>query len=206
MPAKSKKQEIEKEEIVKLSEFETYAKNPFMLSLVVPKRGKIIKVSKENVSLTNIKTGESSESEMAFMAITEKVDKEEFVKIYKKNIQDMFNLSMQGFKIFGYFLSATQISKDIVAFSYKKCMEYTNYKSKNSVNVGLTDLMNNKFIAKSEVPNMYFLNPSFFFNGDRIVLVKEYIKEGSKIKSVFQSTPETEISNSNFYPENVEEV
>lgn len=201
MPNKSNKKEKEEIETIKLSEFETYDKNPFMLSLVVPKRGKIMKVSKENISLTNIKTGESSESEVAFMAITEKVDKEEFVKIYKRNIQDMFNLSIQGYKIFGYFLSATQISKDIVAFSYKKCMEYTSYKSKNSVNIGLTNLINNKFIAKSEVPNMYFLNPSFFFNGDRILLVKEYIKEGSNLKTVFQSTPESEIINNSFYPE-----
>lgn len=188
-------------EITKLSEFKTFAKNPFIANLIIPKKNKVVKISTNVLPLVDTNTGELSE--MAFIGIREKVDKEQFVKIFKNSIQEMFSLSIQGIRVFGYFLSATQISTDLVVFSYKSCMEYTHYKSKNSINLGLTELMNNGFIAKSEIPNMYFLNPSIFFNGDRMMLVKEYVKEGTvTAKRLFDEPTNQEILD--FIPKNEE--
>ena len=53
-------------------------------------------------------------------------------------------------------------------------MKYTNYKSKNSILSGLSELLENRFIARGSNPYKYYLNPTIFFNGDRLTLVKHF--------------------------------
>jgi len=46
-----------------------------------------------------------------FMGLRKRVDTEEFVKIYKAQIQALFELSNRAIKVFGYFMDALRISK-----------------------------------------------------------------------------------------------
>jgi len=40
----------------------------------------------------------------------------------------------------------------------------------------MTNLIEKKFIAESQIQSLYFINPDFIFNGDRLSLVKTFIK------------------------------
>ena len=43
--------------------------------------------------------------------------------------------------------------------------------------VGFASLVKAGIIARSEMPNMYFINPLIVFNGNRITFAKTYIKK-----------------------------
>ena len=129
--------------------YPTHKSNPYLSTLVVPSRNKTIAISNKQLSLFDSKTGEEIESGVNFMGIRKRVDTEEFVKIYKGQIKAMFDLSNRAFKAFGYFMEATKISTDVVIFDLEECMDYTGYKSKNTLNLAITELLEKEFIART---------------------------------------------------------
>lgn len=161
-----------------LRDFPIHKKNPYLAELVIDKRDKLIGRSAKNVSILNESTGELENT--AFVGFRKSVDKEEFVKIYKSHIKSIFELSVAGIRLFGYFLNATKISNDMILFDVDECLEYTKYKSKNSINLGMSELLNNNFVAKSHLKNVYYINPAIFFNGNRMVVVTEYTYKAPK--------------------------
>ena len=65
---------------------------------------------------------------------------------------------------------------------------------------GMRELTEKGFIAATTVQGLYWLNPSFVWNGDRLAFVKEYRKASNKPKAeqidtktidMFEALPET---------------
>lgn len=166
------------DEIMKgVKEFPTYDENPYVHNLIVPSRNKTIAMSNKQLSLFD-REGTEVES-INFMGLRKRVDTEEFVKIYKAQIQALFELSNRAIKVFGYFMDALRISNDLVVFDIKECKRYTGYSSKESVIRGVAELLEKQFIARTDVHYKYYINPSKFFNGDRLVLFEDVVKKGS---------------------------
>lgn len=173
-----------------LTDHPTYSKNPYMSSLVVPSRNKTIAVSNHQLSLFDAKTGELHEEGIGFMGLRKRVDTEEFVKIYKGQIQSLFELSARAIKVFGYFMDASRISSDMVIFEFDDCMNYTGYKSKNTITLALSELLDKEFIARTSSYFKYYINPAKFFNGDRLVLFQDIVRKGSKAdKALSENDP-----------------
>jgi hypothetical protein len=62
-------------------------------------------------------------------------------------------------------------------------MEYTGYNAKKTILNALSELLENKFIARGSNPYHYFINPTIFFNGDRLIFLEQYEVAGKeKIK------------------------
>jgi len=169
---------VEKEEKEKgLISYPKNKENPFMANLVVPQRNGMAVVSKKSIPIVDSETGEVEE---IFMHIKQKVDKEMFVKLFKSQIQTIFDLTRLGYKIFGYFLNATRINEDMVHFDLEECMEKTGYKSTRSVFEGLAELCKKDIVAKGKTHTLYYINPAIFFNGNRMVVVQDYYMKGSR--------------------------
>ena len=50
---------------------------------------------------------------------------------------------------------------------------------------GITDLLKHEFIAETMQTGVYFVNPTYIFNGDRLALVKEFIlTEGEYLQTI----------------------
>ena len=163
-----------------VTKYPTHKRNPYVSSLVVPSRNKTIAISNQQLGLFDAKTGEEMSESVSFMGLRKRVDTGEFVKIYKNQMKTLFDLSKRAYTIFGYFIDATRINKDTVFFNYEDCMKYSGYKSKNTLNLGITELLEKEFIARTSNHYMYYINPAKFFNGDRLVLFQEVIKKGSQ--------------------------
>lgn len=56
-------------------------------------------------------------------------------------------------------------------------MEYTGYKSDTSIRIGLTNLLENKIIARGRKAVFYYINPMVVFNGNRITFAKTFVKK-----------------------------
>jgi len=153
----------------KLNEVNPFLENTF---LHIEKGDKVLFFGHGNEMMIDRETGEPLAHSV--FAKKTKVDKAQFAKIYTSNIANMFGLSKTGIKIFGYVLKSIKPNSDMFIFSYKKCMEITGYKSKKSITDGLKELIDNEFIARGENQYMYFINPTVFFNGDRISFIQQY--------------------------------
>lgn len=170
------KMSIKKEKGIR--EFPVHTTNPYLPNLIVPSKKRTISIaSDKSLGLLDFETGVITDT--AFIGIRKRVDSEEFVKIFKGQIQALFELSTAAMRVFGYFMDATRFGKDSIYFSIKECMQYTKYKSQNSINIGISELLAKEFVAKSDKQNIFFINPSKFFNGDRMVMFNDYIKKGT---------------------------
>jgi hypothetical protein len=171
---------------------ERYKDNPFLENMLVPVKGKQIQLSKlgrdENV-LVNQNTGEIQGTHVTTY---KKVDSEQFIKLFTANIGMTFNLSAAGIKTFSVLLWVVQndaIAKDTVYLDAMVLSDFieshaTNKKPLNlsitTYKRGLNELEKAQIIAKTMRKGVYFINPNFVFNGDRVAFTTLIERKKSK--------------------------
>ena len=174
----------------KISVFNKHKESPFLSELLeinIDKRRRLIAGKNPNM-IVNSDTGEVEGTQI--FAVSEKVDREQFTKIYRKGITQMFNLSKSGIKVFGYMTLIAKPNKGDVIFEIDSCKEYTGYKTDKPVLKGLAELIENGFIARSKHYYRYFINPNMFFNGSRVAFIKMYqISDKSPRKITSENVP-----------------
>jgi hypothetical protein len=172
-----------------IGHFPLNEKNPFMSNLLVPKKKKtqFIGIMDDlNESSKVIVDTETAEIEPIVIGMTVEVDKQEFVKIYTGQLGMLFDLSKTALKVLSFIWEAQEFG-DVIILNIESCLKFTGFKHKNSVNWGLTELMEAEIIAKGPVANVYYTNPAIFYKGDRLVLIKEYRRKHtplSKLKKI----------------------
>lgn len=157
-----------------------YKTNPFLEDMVIPVKGKQVKLSrlgKDQNVLVNHNTGEHYGTHVTTF---KKVDGEQFVKLFTANIAMTFDLSSAGIKAFSVLLWVVQnnaLAKDEVDLDVLVLEEFTAAHSENDPPLrlspatfrrGISELESAKIVAKTMRQGRYFINPNFLFNGDRI--------------------------------------
>ena len=127
--------------------------------------------------------------------IVTEIDKEEFVKLYTKNMRVFFDLKPTTQRLLQVVLKAVQDAPnaDCIYMHWLSVEEYLQLHglkmSKASFHNALNELLAKKFIAKSIEPHKFWINPHLFFNGDRMTFVREYrIKKEQEIKDITEKT------------------
>ena len=155
-----------------------YETNPFYADMLVPVKQRQVQLSrlgKDNNIIINESTGETQGT-----AITtyRKVDSEQFVKIFTSNIKLIFELTAAGNKAFTVLLWTVQnqaLSKDVVILDVHTLDKFMKHQSDDNLKLsretfkrGLSELTKAQIIARTLRQGVYFINPNFVFNGDRI--------------------------------------
>ena len=171
------------------SDFPEMSHNPFIcllnddLQLRLVKKGYSGDVSSAISTYVNEDTGERTQIKESkggsVFSEFKYVDPNEFTKIYKKNLKEMFSLSSTALKLFGYFIGQLD-HKDrdgMVYMSLQDGIDFCEYgdNSKSLVYRGLIELILKGFICKTNRPWAFYVNPKYIHNGDRIAVFKEYI-------------------------------
>ncbi len=163
--------------------------NPWSKTLVqTMKRGhKITGFASAQHSLVNNKTGETTDGG-AIIGNRKIVDKEEFVKFFGAGLVEAFSLSKTAKDVFLTILHA-YIGKntlsgrpDQIYLTYPVAKEELAYKkARATFTSGLNELCVKQFMAPVENrEGFYWLNPNLFYKGDRMLIVKDYVVEGSE--------------------------
>jgi len=162
----------------KVTKYEYNKENPFLEDTIVHvvKGYKTIVMGKGKDTDLVVNSDGEIKGHSVFMKKI-KVDKAEFRKLFISNIAYFFGLSKSGIRVFGYIASITRINKDSVFIDFDDCMEFTGYKSKKTILTGLSELLENSFIARGKNPYHYFVNPTIFWNGDRISFLEQIVKQ-----------------------------
>lgn len=157
-----------------ITSYKVNTENPFvddLFQIEISSRKKLLS-SKTPSMIINGETGEVEGTQV--LAIFEKVDREQFTKIYRKGLMAMYDLSKAGIRVFSYIASMAKPNRDTVIFDIDDCKEFTGYKTHPPINTGLSELVESGFIARTKKHYMYFINPTMFFNGNRYVFMKAY--------------------------------
>jgi len=181
-------------EYVSLKSFTANVENPFLFDiskdLVIYKRNKMSGKTKDLVIVQEA-TGEI-EGKLTMLAV-EEYDREVFGKVYLKNMQMFLDLTPAGNKMFWYVFSRIKPNQDYFLFDLTDCKQFTKYKSKVQIVKGLTNLIEKGVIARSTKSYMYFFNPAFIFNGDRVNFVKQIRRKAENKNQLSLEMEETQI-------------
>lgn len=176
-----------------IKEFEMNRENPFLKEAVEQIQQNVVKKYK-TATKTDQKailqafdpdTGEVLGHTQFIRQI--EVDEQQFAKLYLSQFSSFFDLKPQAIKVFGYILQQLIPNRDEFMFFLDDCMSYTGYKSDTSIRIGLTNLLQNKLIARGRADNLYFINPMIAFNGNRVTFAKTYVKKQNKEKAKLNS-------------------
>jgi hypothetical protein len=179
----------------KLTQFPSNSENPFLLELLssVKKGTKKILAGKANDTvLLDVATGELKGHNV--LMIEYPIDKTKFTKLYEDGIRVIYGLSKTALRVFSYIAKSIQPDKDFIYFDTADCAKEVGFKAAISVTQGLSELIENKFIARTEKTYKYYINPNMFFNGDRLTIIKTYKKDTSTSEpKTTESLPETKL-------------
>ena len=110
----------------------------------------------------------------------QEVDKTHFLKLYLDGIKALTGLSTAGMKVFmlvyNKVTSNEGFNKDIIMLNYEMLSDDEKKKfSLRTFQRGITDLINLEFLAETMQSGVYFINPTYIYNGNRLAIVNEYI-------------------------------
>ena len=164
----------------------SYSENPWAqdLATTVKQGNKITGFATNRHALINQNTGEMS-GDMAVVGVQKVVDKEEFVKFFGAGIVEVFDLTKTGKDLFKAILwnyLDNKMQPDKIYINYAALKEDYGYsKTRQTFSNGLAELLQKGFLAPVENrENLYWVNPHLFYKGDRIRLIKEYVREGTQ--------------------------
>ena len=157
-----------------------YKENPFLGDMIIPIKDRQVRLSnlgREANILVNQSTGEVRGTHVTTY---KRVDGEKFVKLFTANMALTFDLSTQGIKAFTVLMWAIQnqaIAKDEIYMDTHAREDFIKFHRGKSKALrlsqatfarGLAELTKAQIIAKTIRQGVYWINPNFVFNGDRI--------------------------------------
>ena len=164
-----------------VSDYEEFELNPFLSKMSISSDRKRKYDYKTGKDAADPETGEVLETYIETVYLEER-DNASFVKIFKDNIKNCFSLSVTGIKMLEYFMGEAKINKDQVFFDVKTAQNVCKFVSRTSVYKGLINLLDKDIVARVKGKNnFYFINIHVFFNGDRLVVIKDYRRSKGEI-------------------------
>ena len=139
--------------------------NPFSYSVIIPVR----RISTN----TYIKDEEGIKT-----TLYKDLDNQQNVKIFKGdgNKEVVFGLSSKAKDLFLWLLFETKTGCDYIKFDSVKYMEDLGISSRTTITQAIAELCKVCFICKSPLAGYYWINPRFFFSGDRTIKYKANCK------------------------------
>ena len=167
----------EKEHNKSKRKVQRYASNPFISNAMVNTKTGVKRISSkggDRMMVVSESTGEIMAPAGFWQA--QEVDKTQFVKLYVNGVKAFKELTGAGTKVFEVLYMKVQagIGKDQLMLTFPNLDQSINPMSEATFYRGMRELIEKGFIAESTVPGIYYLNPDYLWNGDRLAFVKEF--------------------------------
>ena len=128
-----------------------------------------------SLGYANIDIERQQENISAQIAITQKVDRETFIKVFRESIRYIAQLSRTAQQVLWYIMDNLPQNKSYVVIDNMTVMDFCKFKHRKSVRDGVVELLEKNFLTRTTVPKKFWVNPLIVFNGNRITYAKEYI-------------------------------
>lgn len=154
--------------------------NPSISSVPMTQKEIPFKFETDNqLMLVNANTGEMVGSGTAAFLKRSTVDNSQFMKVYFGQLKAMYDLTKTAQHVFMIVWDQVQSNKDQDKILLKPVMAKMLgiQISERVFQKGVRELLEKEFIYMSPFDGMYYINMGIFFNGNRLVVVNEYIKQ-----------------------------
>ena len=111
----------------------------------------------------------------ARMALTQKVDHAQFIKIFRENLGIVMKLSKTAREVLWYIMNNIPQDRGYVLIDNATVMDFCHFKTRKSVREAVVELLDKDVLARTTINKKYWVNPLILFNGNRIVYANEYI-------------------------------
>lgn len=153
--------------------------NPLIQPAQVPVKKRMVKSGLASRTLIDGETGEVTATSVVHMI--EEKDSDEFVKVFSAGIAATYELSATGRKVFQAVLNEYERTPMNRGFADSVYLAWMNDglcgrsvgMSEKTFQRGLKELLSKNFLAP-RTPFMFWVNPSLFFKGDRVMFVREF--------------------------------
>lgn len=177
------------DEIKKVTNLRNLEYSPNLNPLIETRRAPIrtkkgLVATKMAKSLLDTETGEIHPH--ALIHNVKDVDNEHFVKVFAEGVKKAFELNRTEARVFHKVLEIYEKEKMVGGFAETiNIAWFDNGLNGQAVDMtdrtfqkGLKGLLNKGFLSP-KMPNVYWVNPSLFFKGDRVAFVTEYRRKSS---------------------------
>lgn len=115
------------------------------------------------------------------------IDAAQFVKVYLEGIKQYGQLSKAGATIFEFVYREMSglagKDKDTLMLNYFLAQRWNEKLTRRTYERGINELLDKGFLFRSVAADLYFVNVNFMFNGDRMVVVRQYRRAGSTLQT-----------------------
>ena len=174
-----------------------YKTNPFVLAASLATKTKVRRIANDKGDKMMVVSEHGEYMAPAGFWHAQTVDKTQFVKLYVNGVKAFKELSNAGTTVFEllYLEMQKNIGKDKVYLSFQAIDQEATPLSERTFYRGMKELTEKHFLAESISPNIYFVNPDYMWNGDRLAFVREFRLKGAKVRDeltqdMFESLPE----------------
>lgn len=150
-----------------------YEKNPLVHVRELVFKERTVKVGSAR-DLVDVDTGEVSNVNAIYQRKI--VDAERFAKVYLEGLSKTFGLSKSSQRVFQSILKLCGKDTDSIWLNFMTVSKADPDIPESTFYRGLKELLKHGFIAYSDIPNKFWINPHLFFNGDRVKFITEYVK------------------------------
>lgn len=154
-----------------------YEKNPFVAGAANGSKIGTKRLSSKDGHRFMIVSGDTGEvvAPAGFHEIIE-VDRTQFLKLYANGVSAFAQLNPAGKKVFEVLCNVVfgRPGMDRVWLHFKDIDQKVTPMSPATFKRGMRELLELRFIAESDRPDMYWLNVDFLFNGNRLAFIQEY--------------------------------
>lgn len=162
--------------------------NPFWEGIDIKLSRKRTTLLDDKKIVTNLKTGEA-EGTTELSKVYE-VDSERFLKVYTRSLMTFFDISKNAQKLFEFVLFEVSRIKmqDRIYLHPKDAERYHRATrgqgfSRPSFYRAKAELIDKELIAQADTPNIFYINPAVFWNGDRVKFITE-MKKAPEIEAL----------------------
>lgn len=169
-----------------------YRENPFLAKALTATKTRTRKISSSSGERMMVVSEDSGEviGPAGFWQ-TEEVDQTQFIKLFVNGVKALKELSAAGTRVFEllYLEMQKNIGKDQIHLSFAGIDHTIDDISERTFYRGMQELVAKGFIAESVVMNLYFVNPDYVWNGDRLAFVRTFrLKQTAATKRAIKDT------------------
>ena len=100
------------------------------------------------------------------------VEEEQFIKLYTQHIDQWLNLTKKAQAVLKYIIKNLKPNKDKITININTLSDYTKYNSYGPLYSGINELIEAQLLSRTRHELVYYINPNFIFNGNRIYLAE----------------------------------
>lgn len=163
--------------------YQVYSENPSIeMAMINTKKGVRAVFAKDSETEISVTHGDDMKSVALDFSRKCVIDKDKFIKLYIHSFPVLADLKNSTKLLFQYILSSLshESNQDRLYIAYKDYQEKAKRNpifpsiSQPTFSRCMKELLELEILFKSTLPNLYFINIAYVFNGDRLRFLTEY--------------------------------